>query len=342
MKGFIGLFIVFSVIAQSGWAESLLKATNFPKTFQDVPFKTRLEILRAGYLPYRVEYDENGVCVSGCAYRGITIHEDMMAVDEATDEMADLIQMAEDDSAQTPPHHHDNVGGNTGDIGDGMGGTDDVNVASNWCQNGKSTKLPLRYPVDMTGLRYKISSDFGFRTKSSNGARFHPAIDIGCPTGTPVYATADGVVVTVANENKPGGAGNYINIKHENGLITQYLHLNTVLVSRGDTVRACQQIATSGNTGQSVSGQSYAPHLDYRIRFDSNRNKYVDILCPCKTSDRQTQNSYDTNLDINCAHSLFNASYQFKNSGAKHSKWRVEHGHCMRTMDSPLPDEVVR
>ena len=192
----------------------------------------------------------------------------------------------------------------------------------------------------MTNFKYKISSDFGFRTNSPNGARFHPAIDIGCPSGTPVYATADGVVVTVANETRPGGAGNYISIKHDNGLITQYLHLDRVFVSKGDTVTACQQIANSGNSGQSVGGNAYAAHLDYRIRFDSNANKYVDILCPCKTSDRNTQNSYNTNLNMTCAHSLFNASYKFKNSGAKHANWRVEHGHCMQNINSLLPDEV--
>ena len=148
------------------------------------------------------------------------------------------------------------------------------------------------------------------------------------------------VTLTVANETKPGGAGNYINIKHENGLITQYLHLNSILVSKGERVSACQQIATSGNTGQSISGQSYAAHLDYRIRFDSDRNKYVDILCPCKTSNRNTQDSYNTNLDVSCAHSLFNAPYKFKNVATKHSKWRVEHGHCMQNMGSVLPDEI--
>lgn len=330
MKGILGVFITAVCVAQPVLGDSFLKPTSFPKTFQDLSFTARMNILREGYLPYEIQYNENGVCTANCAYHGITLDDDMRSVDQATDEMADLIA---------------NSGGGASSSG-GTGGTSGGGGYSgswgngDWCRNGLSTKLPLRYPVDMTNFKYKISSDFGFRTNSPNGARFHPAIDIGCPSGTPVYATADGVVVTVANETRPGGAGNYISIKHDNGLITQYLHLDRVFVSKGDTVTACQQIANSGNSGQSVGGNAYAAHLDYRIRFDSNANKYVDILCPCKTSDRNTQNSYNTNLNMTCAHSLFNASYKFKNSGAKHANWRVEHGHCMQNINSLLPDEV--
>ena len=337
MKGFLYVFTGVFLFVKPGAGDGFLKPVSFPKTFKDIPLETRIEILREGYMPYRIEYDANGVCVSGCAYQGITIKEDMQAVDEATDEMADLIQQSipsESLSTSQQPPVDENIPSQQLPVSGGG------SVGQNWCYNGLSTKLPLRYPLDMSGARYKISSDFGFRTNSANGARFHPALDIGCPSGTPVYATADGIVVTVANETKPGGAGNYINIKHENGLITQYLHLDSILVSKGERVSACQQIATSGNTGQSISGQSYAAHLDYRIRFDSDRNKYVDILCPCKTSNRNTQNSYNTNLDVSCAHSLFNAPYKFKNVATKHSKWRVEHGHCMQNLNSLLPDEM--
>ena len=314
MKKFLFILMAGCLYTCPGIGDSLLKPTAFPKTFQDVPFETRIEILRQGYMPYKIEYDENGICISNCAYRGITIKDDMDSVTEATNEMVDLIQQSEYVASS----------------------------GQDWCQNGKTTKLPLRYPVDMTNVKYKITSDFGFRTNSPNGSTFHPAVDIGCPSGTPVYATADGVVVTVDNESVLGGAGNYINIKHDNGLITQYLHLDTVLVSIGDTVRACQQIAQSGNSGKDKNGNDYVPHLDYRIRFDSNKNKYVDILCPCKTSDRNTQNSYETNLNMNCAHSLFNAPYKFKNSNIKHSKWRVDHGHCMQNQNSLLPDEIAQ
>ena len=350
MKGILGVFITAVCVVQPVLGDSFLKPTSFPKTFQDLSFTARLNILREGYLPYEVQYDSNGVCTANCAYHGITIKDDMDAVDQATNDMADLISNSGNGSSSGGGSSGETSGGggssssSNGGSSGGTGGSSNGGTsgggATDWCRNGLSTKLPLRYPVDMTNLKYKISSDFGFRTNSPNGARFHPAVDIGCPSGTPVYATADGVVVTVANETKPGGAGNYISIKHDNGLITQYLHLDRVFVSKGDTVTACQKIANSGNTGQSVGGDAYAAHLDYRIRFDSNSNKYVDILCPCKTSDKKTQDSYNTNLNMTCAHSLFNSSYKFKNSGAKHSNWRVEHGHCMQNINSLLPDEV--
>ena len=292
----------------------LLQATVFPKTVKDLSFQARMDLLTEGFAPYQIEYDENGVCVSGCAFPGITIAEDMAAVEEANEEIADLIE--EEEKGKKEERRH----------------------ATDWCNNGLSSKLPLRYPVEMTKLKYKITSDFGFRTRSANGARFHPAVDIACPSGTPVYATADGIVKYVRTQNDPGGAGHWIGIEHDNGLLTQYLHLSKFLVSEGQRVRACDKIALSGNSGTSIEGKSYGPHLDYRIKFDSAKNSYVDILCPCKASTKSGQGQ-TSNTDMSCAHSLFNAKYKFK-QGAKLSNWRVEHGHCMKNTDSLLPDET--
>jgi murein DD-endopeptidase MepM/ murein hydrolase activator NlpD len=333
MKKIVLVFGLLFVLP--AFAESFLKAQSFPKTFQDLSFTARMEFKKEDYKLYEPEYDENGVCIHGCAYAGITIKEDMQAVDEATDDMSALIQSYE----------NQNQGGATGGTTNQPGQTStDVpvdtggGVAQDWCRNGKTTKLPLRYPVDMSGFKYKITSDFGFRTSSPNGARFHPALDIGCPTGTPVYATADGVVESVGNQTDSGGAGLYVNIRHDHGLITQYLHLSSISVSKGQAVKACQQIAISGNSGNSKSGATYAPHLDYRIRFSSDRNKFVDILCPCKSSYRSSGNSTETGIGLGCAHSLFNANYKFK-SGSKRSDWRISHNHCMTTRDTLLPDE---
>lgn len=318
-------FFIINVLFTPLFADSFLTAQQFPETFEDLPFAARIEVLRDGYMPYEVQYDDNGVCISGCAYHGITIKEDMDAVDEATEEMANLIEIEEEKAEASLPAQPDTP----------------VPTTTDWCRNGKSTRLPLRYPVNMTNLAYMVTSDFGFRTSSPNGARFHPALDIGCPVGTPVYATADGVVETVSRQDANGGAGLFITIKHDNDLMTQYLHLNKALVSQGDRVVACQQIALSGNSGKNVSGGSYGAHLDYRIRFNSDKNKYVDILCPNKVSNRNSQQSYDVNIvNYNEKHSLFYNTYKFQNASAKHSKWRVEHGHCMRNIDDLLPDEV--
>lgn len=298
--------------------EKLLQATQFPKTIQDLSFKSRMDLLADGYAPYEIVY-QNGVCVSGCAYPGITLAEDMAAVDEATEEMADLLEEAEEEQ-------------------------EEVATPTDWCHNGLSTKLPLRYPVDMTNFKYKIVSDFGYRQQSDNGARFHPAIDIGCPTGTPVYATADGIARVRGSATDQ--AGYYVNIEHENGLETQYLHLSRILVTDGQHVKACDKIALSGVSGNNINGKPYTgPHLDYRIHFSNARNKYVDILCPCKLSTKEGDGQ-TSNYDMSCAHSLFHAPYKFKkynpnNDAIKRSLWRVKHGHCMQRNTDLLPDETA-
>ena len=319
MKKFFTAFVIGNLCVCDLYADSLLTAQQFPKTFEDLSFNSRIEVLREGYMPFEVEYDDDGVCIRGCAYRGITIKDDMEAVAEANAQMQNLIQQA--NQQQNQPNNVPNPVG-------------PVNVASDWCRNGMPSHLPLRYPVDMTNLKYPITSDFGFRKIKQSKSTFHPAVDIGVPVGTSVYATADGVVEDTGYDNN--GGGNYINIKHANGVITQYLHLSEILVKRGQSVNACQKIAHSGNTGSS-SG----PHLDYRVRFQSNRNMYVDILCPTKSSNRNSQQSYNTDvINVDDRHSLFYAIYKFQNKSVKHSKWRVEHGHCMVHEDDLLPDEV--
>lgn len=357
MRKITALFVLFFVAPAMG--ESFLKASDFPKTFEDLSFVARQEFLYDSYAPYEIEYDEDGVCISGCAYSGITIKEDMAAVDEATEEMAKLIQNSSGNgsvefpepgkpSASSPskPTSPSKPNQPTDFPGQQSGGSTNVIVSQDWCKNGLSTSLPLRYPVDMTNFKYKISSDFGFRVSSPNGSKFHPAIDIGTPSGTPVYATADGTVSTVQNQNNNGGAGLFISIKHSNNLITQYLHLSKALVKVGDEVKACQQIALSGNSGKNKSGGAYDAHLDYRIRFAGNTNKYVDILCPCKSGDRKTNQSSNTNISsMTCEHSLFHNRYKFKpynpNSDViKRSLWRVRYGHCMTNVNDLLPDEV--
>ena len=323
MKKYLLCIFIGNFCTGSLCAESLLTAQSFPKTFEDLSFTSRIEVLREGYEPYDVEYDDNGVCISGCAYRGITIKEDMVAVDEATEEMAELIAN-EEDEAQSQ-------GLLTGP----------VNIATDWCRNGLSSELPLRYPVDMTNYQYKIYSDFGLRKSGPNGGNYlHGGLDISTPKGTPVYATADGVVTDVKNETEPGGAGLYINIRHKNGLITQYLHLGQSLVHEGDTVHACDKIALSGNSGISKEGKPYGAHLDYRVRFQSDKSKFVDILCPCKAAKRESGAPGGYEGITNCAHSLFQNNYKFYNNNVKNTDWRIKYNHCMKNYADLLPDEV--
>lgn len=106
----------------------------------------------------------------------------------------------------------------------------------------------------------RITSYYGNRVAPVAGATsWHDAIDIGASIGTPVYAAADGTVIT-ARSGYNGGRGIYIMIDHGNGLVTRYQHLSAMYVSVGQKVSKGQNIAAVGNTGAS-SG----PHLDYAI-----------------------------------------------------------------------------
>jgi murein DD-endopeptidase MepM/ murein hydrolase activator NlpD len=107
-------------------------------------------------------------------------------------------------------------------------------------------------------LTGEITEQFGWRTHPVYGTRnFHDGIDIAVPEGTSVRATASGTVVLA---EWYGGWGLTIKVNHGAGLVTRYSHNNTLLVKVGDSVKAGQIIARSGNTGVSTG-----PHLDFGI-----------------------------------------------------------------------------
>ncbi len=123
--------------------------------------------------------------------------------------------------------------------------------------------LPL--PAD----RFVLTSPFGNRISPfTRAADFHKGLDLSAPTGTPVYASADGVV-TFAGRFPLGQSvawwrfGNVVTIKHADRFITIYAHCDTVRVSAGQTVRQGDWIATVGSTGWSTNS-----HLHYEIRGD--------------------------------------------------------------------------
>lgn len=105
---------------------------------------------------------------------------------------------------------------------------------------------------------HRITSNFGPR-----GSRFHYGIDIGLSIGDSVLSVFDGIV-RISKVN-PGGYGNYVLVRHYNGLETVYGHLNERLVKVGQHVKAGELIGYGGNTGRS-SG----PHLHFEVRYQGN------------------------------------------------------------------------
>ena len=103
-----------------------------------------------------------------------------------------------------------------------------------------------------------ISSPFGWRW---NGTDFHPGIDIANDMGTPIVATADGVVTTAGWNG--GGYGNMVDIDHGNGILTRYGHASEVVVHEGQHVKRGDVIAYMGSTGFSTG-----PHVHYEIHVN--------------------------------------------------------------------------
>lgn len=107
---------------------------------------------------------------------------------------------------------------------------------------------------------YRISSSYGYRRHPIAGYRkMHQGTDMAAPTGTPVVAPADGVVVEA---RRWGGYGNWLRIRHANGLETGYGHLSRYGsgIRAGQRVRQGQVVAYVGSTGASTG-----PHLHYEM-----------------------------------------------------------------------------
>jgi murein DD-endopeptidase MepM/ murein hydrolase activator NlpD len=118
-------------------------------------------------------------------------------------------------------------------------------------------RLPFAMPVK-DAVRY--TSGFGNRRDPFNGSsRQHEGQDLAGAYGTPIYATADGVVIHAGWEN---GYGRLVKIKHEFGVETRYGHLAQVRVEVGQRVSRGDRIGDMGN-----SGRSTGTHLHYEIRL---------------------------------------------------------------------------
>lgn len=123
---------------------------------------------------------------------------------------------------------------------------------------GKNTRSAfMRTPLERG---FRVSSSFGFRRHPIAGYRkMHQGIDFAAGMGTPVIAPADGVVVEA---RRWGGYGNWLRIRHSNGLESGYGHLSRYGsgIRAGQRVRQGQVVAYVGSTGASTG-----PHLHYEI-----------------------------------------------------------------------------
>lgn len=116
--------------------------------------------------------------------------------------------------------------------------------------------IPSRSPLDGANM----TSGFGMRTHPVlGGRRGHKGVDLAMPTGTPVYATADGVI---GKAEWFSSYGLYIAIEHGGNIQTRYGHLSRLNVASGQKVRKGDLIGYVGSTGRSTG-----PHLHYEVRI---------------------------------------------------------------------------
>jgi murein DD-endopeptidase MepM/ murein hydrolase activator NlpD len=106
-----------------------------------------------------------------------------------------------------------------------------------------------------------VTSGFGFRINPFTGlTQMHEGLDISNRIGTPVIATADGIV---SDTGRDSSHGNVVVISHGFGMATRYFHLNKVFVRAGQRVKRGTKIAEVGTTGKSTG-----PHLHYEVRVN--------------------------------------------------------------------------
>ena len=114
-----------------------------------------------------------------------------------------------------------------------------------------------------------ITSGYGPRNIGA-GYEFHPGVDIGVPTGTPIRAAASGTVTIAA---PTGGYGNYTCIDHGGGLSTCYGHQERFLVSSGQQVAQGQVIGLSDCTGY-----CFGPHVHFEVRINGETTDPLGYL----------------------------------------------------------------
>lgn len=137
--------------------------------------------------------------------------------------------------------------------------------------------LPAIQPVENKDLT-RMASGYGMRIHPIlKTRRMHYGMDFTAKTGTPIYATGDGIVKHAGR--KANGFGKHVVINHGYGYETLYAHMSKVAVKKGQKVKRGQVIGYVGNTGLSAG-----PHCHYEVHFNGKKvnpiNYYYNDLTP--------------------------------------------------------------
>ncbi|ATE66648.1 M23 family metallopeptidase [Rhizorhabdus dicambivorans] len=133
--------------------------------------------------------------------------------------------------------------------------------------SGGAISIPSIQPI----AKFTFTSAYGVRSDPFQGsAAMHAGIDLASPTGTPIYATADGVV---DRAEWFGGYGNMVEIEHGKGIATRYGHMSKIVARDGQRVKRGDLIGYVGSTGRSTGS-----HLHYEVRIDGRAVNPVPFL----------------------------------------------------------------
>jgi murein DD-endopeptidase MepM/ murein hydrolase activator NlpD len=121
-----------------------------------------------------------------------------------------------------------------------------------FAQERAQREARLQQPLFVMPTKGIFTSNFGYRW-----GVLHAGIDLANSIGTPIYAVSDGVVI---DAGPTAGYGMWVKLRHADGTVTLYGHVNTTLVGVGERVMAGDQVATIGNRGNSTG-----PHLHFEV-----------------------------------------------------------------------------
>ena len=136
--------------------------------------------------------------------------------------------------------------------------------------------IPAIQPVANKDLT-RVASGYGMRMDPIyHSRRFHAGMDFTAPTGTDIYATGNGRVLSAGWQQ---GYGNCVEIDHGFGYVTLYAHMHTISVNAGQTVNRGEVIGLVGKTGKATG-----PHLHYEVHYKGEimnpQNYYFLDLTP--------------------------------------------------------------
>lgn len=259
---YLGIFVLCTIAAGTATAaapKSFLSATAFPKTFADLDFKTRVDVLAAGYEPWESEYDpQTGRCISGCPYSQITLDDDIAQMTRQTAVSNQYLAQGGYVDAYREYNKNMRIAQNA-----------IVSGATATCAPRQSA-IPLTQTIPLgepLSNRPKISSPYNPRRihPVTGNISPHKGVDYAVSSGTAVFSPASGTVSSVWSD---ATCGNGIKIQHSGGYETVYCHLASQQVRENDVVAAGCLVGYSGNTGRSTG-----PHLHYAIKQNGT---YID------------------------------------------------------------------